>query len=375
MGLSGLPKVGAVAEIQNMPGFRSAIREINRGLSDAASHAGNLERRSGGLGRVLSGLGGIVRTVAVTGLAVLTSGIIAAAGATVLLADNAIDTAISVEDAFAGVAKTTDGLVDSYGNLTTLGEDVKQDFRDLAKEIPIVLEELLAIGELGGQLGVPREALAEFTRTIANLAVATNLTQEAAADGLARIANIYSIASDLIAENTARAGSTVVDLGNKMAATESEILDFATRIAGAGQIAGLTQADIFGIGAAMASVGVEAEAGGTAVQKVLLDINEAVITGNKDLELFASVAGMSAQQFARLWKTDAGEAFSLFVQGLGQAGDEAITILDELDLKDQRLIRAFLSLAGAGDLVEEAMTTANEAWMENTALTEEAEKR
>lgn len=375
MGLSGLPNVGAFAEIQNMPGFRAAIREVNGGLNDAANASVNLENKSGGVGRALQTIGNIARGVAVAGLAALTAGIIAAAGATTILAKNAIETSISVESAFAGVAKTTDGLVDSYGNLTDMGEAVKEQFRNISKEVPIALEALLAIGELGGQLGVPREALAGFARTIADLAIATNLSQEQAADGLARIANIYEVASNLIAENTSRAGSAVVDLGNKFAATESEILDFATRIAGAGRIAGLTQADLFGIGAAMASVGVEAEAGGTAVQKVLLSIHEAVITGNKDLELLAEVAGISAEEFASLWQQDAGAAFTMFVEGLGAAGDDAIGILDELDLKDQRLIRAFLSLAGAGDLLEEAMLAGNEAFAENIALSDEAEKR
>jgi TP901 family phage tail tape measure protein len=375
MGLSGLPNVGAFAEIQNMPGFRAAIREVNGGLRDAANASVNLENKSGGVGRALQSIGNIARGVAVSGLAVLTTGIIAAASATTILAKNAIETSISVESAFAGVAKTTDGLVDSYGNLTNMGEGVREQFREIAREVPIALEALLAIGELGGQLGVPREALAGFARTIADLAIATNLSQEQAADGLARIANIYEIASNLIADNTSRAGSAVVDLGNKFAATESEILEFATRIAGAGRIAGLTQADLFGIGAAMASVGVEAEAGGTAVQKVLLSIHEAVITGNKDLELLAEVSGITAEQFASLWQQDAGAAFTMFVEGLGAAGDDAIGILDELDLKDQRLIRAFLSLAGAGNLLEEAMLAGNEAFAENIALSDEAEKR
>lgn len=375
MGLSGLPNVGAFAEIQNMPGFRAAIREVNGGLKDAANASVDLENKSSGVGRALQSIGNIARGAAVAGLAVLTAGIIAAATATTTLATNAIQTSISVESAFAGVAKTTDGLVDSYGNLTLLGEDIKQQFREIAKDVPIALESLLAIGELGGQLGIPREALADFARTIADLAISTNLTEESAADGFARIANIYEIAADLIAENTSRAGSAVVDLGNNFAATEAEILDFATRIAGAAKIAGLTQADIFGIGAAMSSVGVEAEAGGTAVQKVLLSIHEAVVTGSKDLELLADVAGVSAQEFASLWQQDAGAAFTMFVEGLGAAGDDAIGILDELDLKDQRLIRAFLSLAGAGNLLEEAMLAGNQAFAENTALMEEAQQR
>lgn len=71
-------------------------------------------------------------------------------------------------------------------------------------------------------------------------------------------------------------GSTVVALGNNFATTESEIVNFATNIASAGEIAGLTTDQVFAISAAFSSVGIEAEAGGTATQKVLLAINKAV---------------------------------------------------------------------------------------------------
>ena len=104
----------------------------------------------------------IAGSFASLGLAV---GAAAAAGVVALggLLAVSLKSAISLESAFTGVAKTTDGLIDEFGKLTEAGAGIKQEFRDLAKVVPIAVEELLGIGELGGQLGVPRPAIIEFT--------------------------------------------------------------------------------------------------------------------------------------------------------------------------------------------------------------------
>lgn len=277
---------------------------------------------------------------------------------------DAFTASVEFESAFAGVKKVIDATDSEFAVL-------EQQFRDLAKEIPVAVTELAKIGELGGQLGVAKEDLLEFTKTISQIATATNLTEEEAATSFARIANIFQLPVTEV-ENLA---STVVDLGNKFAATESEILDFATRISGAGKIAGLTTAEVAAIGAAFSSVGVEAEAGGTAVQKTLITLNTVVAQGGAELERFAQVSGVTAADFASLWQSDPAQAFNLFTKGLKASGDDAASILDELVAGDQRLTRAFLSVAEAGDLLTNALGTANTAFSENTALSAEAEKR
>lgn len=363
--------------------------------------------------------------------------------------DTAIDDAISLESAFAGVTKTTEGLADEGGNLTAIGEDMQRAFRDLATEIPQDVEDLMGLGALGSQLGIQRENLIDFTTTMAMVGDATDLTSETAAQAFAQISNVMNTPQAQISNMA----SSVVELGNNMATTEPAIVNFAQRIAGAGEIAGLTEAEVFGISAAFSSVGIEAEAGGSAVQKVLLSMNEAMLgsTGElvdnreevakrvgalqkmrdelevlqqKEVEWtdktkesskmrhsiavrakedaidtaaamidqldaehgtikegagmlanFAKASGVSASEFKELWETDAAGAFQLFVEGLGAAGDDAVGILKDLELKDQRLTRAFLSLAGAGDVLSSALDMSTEAFNANEALAEEAGAR
>lgn len=277
----------------------------------------------------------------------------------------AIKTAIDFESSFAGIRKTMDLTEDEFGRLAAAN-------RNLAQEIPLSVNEINRIGELAGQLGIRGvENVLLFERTIADLAVTTNLTSEEAALAFAQIANIMQLPQSDID----RLGSTVVDLGNNFATVESKIVDFALRIAGAGAAVGLSTSDVAAIGTAFASLGVEAEAGGTAVQKVLLTMLESVTLGNGKLETFAETAGLSVEEFSRLFREDASGAFLAFVEGLGLQGDQAIRTLNALDLKDQRLIRAFLAAAGAGDLMRESIERGTAAWAENTALTNEAEQR
>jgi TP901 family phage tail tape measure protein len=273
--------------------------------------------------------------------------------------------AIDFESSFAGIRKTMDLTEGQFQQLA-------QANRDLAKQIPVSANKLNRIGELAGQLGIRGvQNVLKFEDTIAKLAVTTDLTAEQGALAFAQIANVLQLPQDQID----RLGASIVGLGNNFATTESRIVDFAQRIAGAGQIAGLTAGAVTGIGTAFASVGVEAEAGGSAIQKVLIDMVAAVSQGGEALDLFAATAGKSAGEFAAAFQQDAAGAFVDFVEGLGRQGTDAIKTLEALGLTDQRLTRAFLSTAGAGDLLRRAVERGNREFEANNALTTEANKR
>jgi TP901 family phage tail tape measure protein len=273
--------------------------------------------------------------------------------------------AIDFESSFAGIRKTMDLTEAEFKQLA-------QANRDLAKAIPVSVNELNRIGELAGQLGIRGvDNVLKFEDTIARLAVTTDLTADQAALAFAQIANVIQLPQDQVD----RLGATVVGLGNNFATTESRIVDFTQRIAGAAKIAGVTTGATAGIATAFASMGVEAEAGGTAVQKVLLAMVSAVESGGDELAAFAGTAGLTAAEFAASFRRDAAGAFASFVEGLGRQGNAAIGTLERLGLQDQRLIRAFLAAAGAGDLVTRAIAQGNREFELNTALVEESAKR
>ncbi|MES2395074.1 MAG: phage tail tape measure protein [Bacteroidota bacterium] len=277
---------------------------------------------------------------------------------------DALDASVSFESAFAGIKKTVDASDAEFGQLS-------DQIIELSKNIPVTVEALSHIGELGGQLGVKKGDIIDFTKTIAAIGVSTNLTTEEAATSFAKISNIFQ---EPIAK-VSNLASSVVALGNNSATTESQIVDFTTQIAAAGKLSGLSQADVAGISAAFSSVGIDAAAGGTAVSKTLQSISDAVNKGGKDLNGFASVSGLTGKKFTELWRSSPVQAFEAFVSGLGKSGQKGSAILDDLVGSDVRLKKAFLSVANAGDLLGRSVDLSNKAFVENTALTEEANKR
>lgn len=275
--------------------------------------------------------------------------------------------AIDWESAWAGVQKTVDG---SAAQMAVL----EGELRDMAKSLPATHEEIAAVAEAAGQLGVSREDIADFTRTMVDLGETTNLTAEEAATSIAQLMNIMQTAPDEV-DNL---GAALVALGNAGASTERDIIQMAQRIAGAGAIVGLSEGEVLGLANALASAGIEVEAGGSAISRIMTDIAKAVSQGSEDLTGFARVAGMSADEFARRWESDPADALVTFIEGLGRmnaAGGDVFTTLDELGQSDIRVSRALLSMANAGDLLRESLELGNTAWTENTALTEEAQKR
>lgn len=78
------------------------------------------------------------------------------------------------------------------------------------------------------------------------------------------------------AEDYDRLGATIVDLGNNFATTEADIVEMATRLASTGAITGKTEPQMLAIATALSSVGIEAEAGGSAISKLMKIMEVAV---------------------------------------------------------------------------------------------------
>lgn len=281
--------------------------------------------------------------------------------------DATLGAAISWESAFAGVTKTVDGTNEQLAA-------IEDGLRAMSKEIPTSAEGLAEIAASAGQLGIETPNVLEFTRVIADLGETTNLTGEQASTSLARLANITGMSQ----RDFDRLGSTVVDLGNNLATTESEIVEFGMRIAGAGTQIGLTEDEILGLGAALSSVGINAEAGGTAISKVMIEIASQVENGGEELATFARVAGMSAAEFSTAWRDDAAGALVSFITGLGETeaqGQSTLQVLEELGITEVRMRDALLRTSSASDVLNRSLAIGSGAWEDNTALTEEAAVR
>ena len=299
----------------------------------------------------------------------LTTGLTAPLVASVGLITKA---AIDYESAFAGVKKTVDETATvSYKNLS-------DGIRQMAKELPASAVQIANVAEVAGQLGIKADDILKFSRTMIDMGESTNLSAEDAATAIAKIANILGLTSD----DYSRFGASVVDLGNNFATTEKDIVEMTNRLAAGGKLAGLTAPEILGLATAMSSVGIEAEAGGTAMTQTLTAIGNAVSLTTKDsaddLALIAKVAGTTSEEFQQAWKEKPAEALQSFIKGLNTAHEKGANmdaILMKLGMTGIRQGNMLKSLALSSDKMGAAVARSNQAWKENTALTNEANKR
>lgn len=278
-----------------------------------------------------------------------------------------VKAALDWETAWAGVTKTVDGSEEQMAEL-------EQGLRGLAQTLPATHQEIAAVAEAAGQLGVAREDVVDFTKTMIDLSETTNLSADEAATSIAQLMNVMQTAP----EDVDNLGAALVALGNDGASTERDIIQMAQRIAGAGRVVGLTEAQVLGFANALASVGIEAEAGGSAISRIMTDIAMSVSKGGDKLDKFAEVAGMSSADFQKAFKEAPAEAIATFIEGLGRINDtggDVFQTLSDLGQTDIRVSQALLGMANSGDLLRQSLELGSQAWDENTALAVEAAKR
>lgn len=406
-----------------MNGAVSSLKKLNSNASDIPSNLNTVNGAMKSFGDKTASIGQSIEKVGGSMTKGITLPIAGAVGAVTTAA-------VKWESSFTGVKKTNDEMVDSNGKVIYSYDDLEKGLRDLAKELPTSHEEIAKVAEAAGQLGIKTDKVVGFTKTMIDMGESTNMSADTAATSLARFANITQMSQDKFSN----LGSAIVDLGNNLATTESEITEMGLRLAGAGKQIGMTEGDIVGFAAALSSVGIEAEAGGSAFSRLMVQMQLATETGveafaplkqavaeqgvswesfvhavnwggkeltavskqmgiptselkkmykeaskaSGSLEDFANVTGRTSEEFAQLFKSNPSQALIEFIQGLKDSekhGISAIKVLDDMGITEVRLRDSLLRAANASDVFEGAVKRGNEAFNENTALAEEAGKR
>ena len=325
-----------------------SLKKIDRASDRASRGLGTLSNRASALRRHMRLLGGAIAVAAVgRGLQQMVK----------LYAD--------FETGLIGVGKTADL---SGAELEALGKDIDE----LSKRMPVATDELLAIAQSAGQLGVKGSGnILKFTETVAKLGTATDLSGDQAAMALARILNVTGEALGTVDV----LGSVIVALGNNFAATESQIAEMATEVARGAAVFGVSSAQASALAAALAAVGVKSEVAGTSIGRILRMIDAAIRSGGEHLAILTQITGRTAEEIKELFQRDAMAAFALFIDGLKRIGDAGGSVADAmaaLGLADQRLLKTIPVLANRADLLAQALEIANRETENATALNEEA---
>lgn len=291
-----------------------------------------------------------------------------------------VKVASDFEQSFTGVMKTVDEVTDINGDVIYSYQDLEKELRKIPLETSSTYEEVMSIAQAAGQLGVATQEIPWFTKNITMLGDSTNVAYEEGATSIAQFMNIVGDSTSTVD----KFGSSLVALGNKTATDEASILALATRMASAGHMIGLTTPEILGLSASMSALGVTAEAGGTAISTTFQLITKSVANGDDNLQKFADVSGMTAEQFADAWRTEPVVAFQELIKGMGNlegGGEELITFMDELGWAGIRQSDLIRRLTSDYDGMSEAIDLANKNYISDSesetgmnALTTEADK-
>lgn len=261
----------------------------------------------------------------------------------------------------SGVAKYT-GL--AKGDVDALNES----FKRLDTRTP--REKLNDLAADAGRLGIQsKEAVLDFVEAAdqINVALGDDLGEDAVKN-IGKLAQMFGTDKTMgLKQAMLSTASVINELAQSSSASEGYIMEFTNRLAGVGNQAGMSQAQLMGLASVMDQNQVAVEKGATALQNVLTALF-------KDPAKMAKAAGLEVEAFTQKLSVDANGALLEFLQALNSAGgmDRLTPMLAEMGLSGAGVTQTLSTLAGKLSDVKVAQTEAARAFEEGTSCTNEA---
>ena len=269
----------------------------------------------------------------------------------------------AMQEHVAGVSKYT-------GMAAKDVEQLNEEFKKMdTKTSRAALNDLAADA---GRLGITgKKDVLDFVQAAdqINITLGEDLG-EGAVKNIGKLANIFGDDKRMgLKQAMLSTASAINELAQNSSASEGNILDFTTRLSAMAKTAGLTQAQVMGLGAMFETQGLNAEVAATALSKVMQKMGS-------DTEKMAKMAGLNVQEFAALVKTDMNAALIEFAKGVGRLGGltEVSPALKELSLTGSGVSSVVNILAQNLDKVATQQDLATRAFNEGTSATNEAAK-
>lgn len=275
-----------------------------------------------------------------------------------------VGTAAQYERSFANVVRTTEFTSVKVGEAA---KAMRFELTQLANEIPVSFAQITDIATIGNQLGIAQGSLVNFTETVAKFASTTDVTIENAAMSFGRIGELLNV------DDFNALGSAIAFAGVNAVATETQILAVTKEIATTAKQAKFTTPEVIGLSTALASLGIAPEAARGSIIRSFAAINAAITEGGDKLQSYASLAGMTADEFANTWQTNGAQAFNALLSGLQAASDSGAnldSVLRGLGVKNVRDIQTLQKLGDNYDVYTQSIQDANKAFEEGTFLSE-----
>ena len=258
-------------------------------------------------------------------------------------------------------------------------EAMKSSIANMSNELGLSEADVAGIAASVAAYGVSGvDDLSEVTKAAAQMQVAfEGVSAEEAAGSIAKFGSITGLSM----KDASKLGSCLGALENSSQAMAGDILELNNRIGGMGAAVGMTAPDISAWSTLLINGGMSAELAGSNFTKFQGVLSAACSKGGEAVQGFADVAGMSADNFVQLYKTDATGATEAFLQGLNniqKGGGSVVATLEDLGLSGTEQVRMMQVLMAAADGtgkemsdLQKYMSIANDEFGRGKALQEE----
>lgn len=246
----------------------------------------------------------------------------------------------------------------------------------MSGEIPFTYVEIADMMKTLSEAGVPISNLEKIAQQFLALKSISDIDDDGITN-MIRFMEIMKIPLDDIDQFS----SALFSLGINSVATSSEIFEMANRMASTGSLAGFSAQEILALATAYTSLGINAEAGGTASNKLMKEFQLAAETGNgakASLEQLAGVMGITEEKFISMQKTDPAGLMLNFFDSLTKGGAEGnasvLALLDSLGITEARLSALAATAANNPDFFSEMLAYAEQAWSDTSAAADATDK-
>lgn len=204
--------------------------------------------------------------------------------------------ALAFESAMADVKKVVD--FDSPEEIRQMESDIKE----LSKTIPLSLDGLTQIVAAGGQLGIPKEKLADFAKTASQMSVAFDFSADEAGQSMAKLANVLQMPI----EEMGLVGDVINHLSNNIAATAPEIVEVNLRAGAMSKSFGLAYNELSALAGAFIAMGKSPEIAGTAINMMTSRLKLIPVSSGAAREAFDQL-GISMKDYTKLIESGNGK--------------------------------------------------------------------
>lgn len=275
--------------------------------------------------------------------------------------------AMDFEDKMADIGKTT-GLEGAA--LEKFGDSILE----MSTKTRTSIDDLMKIGEIGGQLGVAENQLLAFTDAANkfNVALGSDFSGgvEEAITSVGNIKALFAQTRDLdISDVIRRTGSAINELGAVGSGTSANITDFTLRLGALPDALKPSVQNTLALATALEEMGINSEIGARG-------LGDIITTAGSNLPAFAAQMKMSSDAASKLLSSDSTEFLKQFAQSFeGMNTVDLASKLKELKIGDTGTIKVIGALASGTDRLTQLQLIANDAFEKGTSLQAEYDKK